>query len=45
LPVSGHNARKWNYNAEVDGTYFYANPPVLCGIEPEMRATDNTDTT
>jgi hypothetical protein len=45
LPVSGHNARKWKDNAEVGGTYFYANPPVLCGTEPAMHATDNIDTT
>ena len=23
---------------------FHSNPPVLCGTEPEMHATDNTDT-
>jgi len=44
LPVSGYNARKWNDNVEVGGTYFYANPLVLCGTELEMHATDNTDT-
>ena len=45
LPISGYNAKKWNDNAEVGGTYFYANPPVLRGTEPEMHATNNTDTT
>jgi hypothetical protein len=44
LPISGYNARKWNDNAEVGGKYFYAHPTVLCGTEPEMHATDNTDT-